>query len=240
MRAHGLVVALVIATGVSSARADGGLAPAKDPDGSSPSPAAGSGDATTPLPPLRDPSKGPFEHKGQFGVSLRLAEGLRGIATYHNGDYCGATSTDETNGLAAVCLSRSPIALELEMAYGAGRHLDVLLEMKLGLESDFGATPNATSGPHTVFLSPGLRYFFAEGRNSKLFTTAQAVFDFTDYTDQNGNSRGTDFGVRNLNGLWFDLHRAYGFYVFAGETLSVVRWLDLDLEIGVGLQARYP
>jgi hypothetical protein len=37
-----------------------------------------------------------------------------------------------------------------------------------------------------------------------------------------------------------DLHHAYGFYVFVGETLTFKRWLMGDLEAGIGIQGRYP
>lgn len=229
---------LACASTVTVARADGGVAPAKDPDGTAPASATEPAPVTAPR--LRDPSKGPFFHAGQIGVSARLALGMRGTATYHDTDYCGSTSTDTNTGNAPVCLTRAPLALEVEMAYGVGRKVDLLLEMKIGLESDFGSTSTTKDGPHTISLSPGLRYFFAEGRTSKLFTTAQAVFDFSGYKDAAGTARGTDFGVRNLNGVWFDFHRAYGFYIYAGETLSIARWLDLELEVGLGVQVRYP
>jgi hypothetical protein len=181
-----------------------------------------------------------YSHYGQLGVSLRGADGLRGIATYHSTDYCGTTSTDSDNGLSPLCVTRSPFALELEVAYGAGHHLDVLAEIKFGLEHDFGSAPSITDGPRPFLLAPGIRYYFSESHSSKLFTTAQAVFDFTGYQDVNGTSRGTDFGVRNLNGVWFDVHPKFGFYIFAGETLTISRWLDFELEAGVGFQARYP
>ena len=238
-----VVVALLIACASATvAHADGGLAPAKDPDGTA---HPGSGAAAEPLTPTEplpahDPSKGPFFHDGQFGISARFALGLRGITTYHDTDYCGSTSTDTSTGNAPLCLTRAPFALELEMAYGVGKRIDLLLEMQLGIERDFGSSASANDGPHTVRLSPGLRYFFSEGRTTKLFTTAQAVFDFTGFKDIAGVGRGADFGVRNLNGLWFDFHRSYGLYIFAGETLSVARWLNLELEAGVGIQARYP
>ena len=65
------------------------------------------------------------------------------------------------------------------------------------------------------------------------------MFDFAGYTDSSGNGRGFDFGVRNMSGLWLDLERGYGFYVYAGPTLMFKRWLEADLEVGLGVQARF-
>jgi hypothetical protein len=198
-------------------------------------PSSGTGGSSSPPEDLRDIRS----HKGQIGISARLALiGLSAIKPYSSSDYCGATSGDGT-GNAALCLNRLPIAIDLEPSYGVSRHMELVADLRIGIEADFGATATANNGPHALQLAPGIRYFFSEGHRSKLFTTVQAVFDFTNYQNPSGTSRGNDFGARNLNGLWIDLDRAYGFYFFVGETATFARWLRLDLEAGVGLQVRF-
>jgi hypothetical protein len=179
-----------------------------------------------------------LSHKGQIEASLRLALGLRAIAPYHD-EFCGQTDTSANNGQAAVCTGRSPFSLDFELGYGAARKIDVFLELRIGLESDFGARASDPDSTHIFHLSPGARFFFSDSGTAKLFTTAQAVFDFSGYQDAAGQGLGADVGLRNLNGLWFDLDRAYGLYVFVGETLTMARWLRFELEGGVGIQGRY-
>jgi hypothetical protein len=180
-----------------------------------------------------------FSHKSQFQVSARLAFGLRGIATYEDTTYCGETDTMRPSGFAAVCTGRAPLALDFELGYGVKRAIDLFLELRIGIESDFGA--NASSdGPHAFHLSPGARFFFREEGRLKLFTTAQLVFDFSGYENAAGESLGTDVGVRNMSGIWIDLTRSYGFYVFGSPTVTFVRWLRFELEAGAGFQFRYP
>jgi hypothetical protein len=179
-------------------------------------------------------------HKGQLGLSARLALGLRGIVPYHSSDYCGATDSSAQDGNAAVCAARAPTMLELEAAYGVAKHTELVVEFGFGLEQDFGATPATSNGPHPFYISPGARFFFSETRHSKLFVDTQLVFDFTGYKNGAGASRGTDYGARGLEGWWLDLHRAYGIYIFAGETAEFSRWLEFSFEAGVGFQARYP
>jgi hypothetical protein len=179
-----------------------------------------------------------LSHKGQFEASVRLGLGLRAIATYDNMDYCGDTDPQGQFGFASVCTGRAPFSVDLELGYGVARRVDLIAELRLGLEHDFGASP-ASGGPRMLHLSPGARFFFSEGSRSKLFTTAQVVFDFAGYEDAGGAGRGTDFGIRNLSGLWFDLARTYGLYVYVGETATVARWLRFELEGGVGVQGRY-
>jgi hypothetical protein len=189
------------------------------------------------VPALADDVNAPSTtfHKGQLGISARFGVGVRGIATY-NRDYCGLVNPD---GNASVCTGRSPLRLDLEAAYGVAQSIELLLEMRLGLEKDFGSSP-ASPGPRPFHLSPGARFFFSEAKHTKLFVTAQLVFDLTDYRDAAGNARGMDFGVRSIEGVWIDLHRSYGIYFYVGETAEVVRWLAGEFEGGIGFQGRYP
>lgn len=185
-------------------------------------------------PPGRD-----LSHHKQFQVSARLAFGLRGIATYDD-DYCGDTDTSRPSGFAKVCTGRTPLALDFEFGYGLKRALDVFLELRLGIEQDFGPTPTSDEGPRPFHLSPGARFYFSESGRARLFTTAQLVLDFAGYENTAGESLGTDFGVRNMSGLWFDLGRSYSVYAFVGETATFARWLRFELEGGFGIQGRYP
>ena len=180
-----------------------------------------------------------FSHHEQFQLSARFSFGLRGIATYDD-TYCGDIDTSRPSGFAKVCTGRAPLALDLELGYGIKRAIDLIVELRIGLEQDFGATQTSDDGPRPFHLSPGARFFFSEGARSKLFTTAQLVIDFTGYEDPAGKALGTDFGVRNMSGVWIDLARSYGFYVYAGSTATFARWLRFELEAGIGFQGRYP
>jgi hypothetical protein len=180
-----------------------------------------------------------YSHKGQILVSLRAALGLRAIVSYDKGDYCGATDNATSSGNAPVCTGRAPFAFDLELGYGVAQRIDAFVEVRLGLEPDFAASPGQKDGPRMLHVSPGARFFFSDSKTSKLFTTAQLVFDFAGYKDLGGASRGKDFGVRNMNGLWLDLDRAKGFYAYVGETATFSRWIRFELEIGLGFSARF-
>ncbi len=181
---------------------------------------------------------GRYSHLGQFELGLSFGVGLRAIAPYSDTVFCGSSDKTTSTGNAPVCTARSPFAVDLELGYGVAKSVDAFVELRLGLEHDFGA--DATSqGPRMLQVSPGARIFFSEAFHSKLFTTGQVVFDFADYKDGAGNGRGVDFGLRNVNGLWFDAHPNYGFYAFVGETATFVRWLQFELEAGIGVQGRY-
>lgn len=199
--------------------------------------AAPAGVARAESPPSPPPTAD-LSHKGQLQASARIALGMRAIATYDSMVYCGDADPQAQFGFAPVCTGRAPMSLDLELGYGVARRVDLIVELRLGLERDFGAAP-AADGPRLFHLSPGARFFFSEGSQLKLFTTAQVVFDFAGYEDARGTGRGKDFGVRNLSGLWVDVSRTLGFYAFVGETVSFARWLRFELEGGLGISGRY-
>jgi hypothetical protein len=179
-------------------------------------------------------------HKGQIGISARLAFGYRGVAPHDgNKTYCGVEDANERSGFASVCTGRSPFGLDLEAAYGVATHVELLLEMRIGLEKDFGSAPNADDGPRPFHLAPGARFFFSEAKHTKLFVQPMLLMDLAGYNTATG-SRGTEYGVRSIEGFWIDLHRTYGFYAFVGESAGFTPWLVAEFEGGFGIQGRYP
>jgi len=208
-----------------------GIAPARADPTPAPVPAA------APVTPVTPDST---SHKGMFEASLRFALGLRAIVAYDKTDYCGKMDASTSTGNAPVCSGRAPFSMDFELGYGVSRRIDVFGELRVGIQSDFSPTAASTEvGPRMLHFSPGGRFFFSDAESTKLFTTAQIVFDFAGYKDQTGASRGTDLGIRNLNGLWLDLEKAYGFYAYVGETATFSRWLRFELEAGIGVQGRY-
>lgn len=171
-------------------------------------------------------------HKGQFGVSARLGLGVRGIATYDSADYCGSIDMED-GGFASVCTGRLPLALDLEASYGVAKSIELALELRLGIQTDFGTAPNM-GGPRPLHLGLGARFSFSEAKRTKLFVQPMVVADLTD------RPQGNDFGLRGIQGFWIDLHRAYGIYFYVGETIEFSRWLSFSFEAGVGFQGRYP
>jgi hypothetical protein len=46
--------------------------------------------------------------------------------------------------------------------------------------------------------------------------------------------------MRNANGLMWDPIRNVGFFVQFGETIGLMRWFRIDLDVGLGAQIRFP
>lgn len=177
-------------------------------------------------------------HHRQLGLSAQITTGSRFIKTWDNADYCGDRGEGGTN--AVYCFSRVPVSLDLTASYGVRPKIELMLEMRFGLERDFGSTQNSGNGPRLRHYAPGVRFFFNDKGLMKFFSTAQVALDATGYKDETGESRGMDVALRNANGIFLDFHDAYGAYVFFGEELEFKRWLEAGLELGFGIQGRYP
>lgn len=178
-------------------------------------------------------------HYKQFGLSAQITSGSRFIKTWDPADYCGDRGESST-GNAVYCFSRVPVSLDLTASYGIRPRIELMFEMRFGLERDFGSTSNTGSGPRLRHYSPGARFFFNDIGIMKFFSTAQISLDATGYKDSAGDGRGMDFALRNANGIFLDFHDAYSAYAFFGEQLEFKRWLQADLELGIGIQGRYP
>lgn len=178
-------------------------------------------------------------HAGQVGFSARFGIGYQGLAPRNDEVYCGETDPTARHGYAPICTGRAPLAIDLEASYGVARHVELVFAMRFGLEQNAGSTPQLNDGSRPLQIAPGARFFFSEAAHTKLFFQPMAVFDVANQPTTIG-TRGTEYAVRGLEGYWIDLHRAYGFYFYVGETLAVSPWLQGEIEAGFGLQGRYP
>ena len=175
----------------------------------------------------------PNDHLHQFALGLQVPIGVRAIITYNN-EWCGVRG-DNGSANATACIGRTPFTLDFEPAFGVKANLELMMEVRVGLERDFGGTTGNYSGPRLFQWAPGVRFYFSEAGRSKLFSTAQLAFDFTGY-----DGKPADFFLRNVNGFQLDLDPSYGLYFFVGEEAAFRRWFDFEVEGGIGIQGRYP
>jgi hypothetical protein len=182
-----------------------------------------------------------FSHKGQVGVHAQIGTGYRVLFPYDE-QYCG--QTDDDGSPKSVCTGRSPFFLDLGLSYGITDAVELLGEVRLGLEKDFESLTGGVDGPRPLSFAAGARlYVDAEGR-FKFFSTLEGVIETTDYADSTSNGiqsiDGVDYGIRNVNGIMFDFHRTFGLYAHFGETITFASWLRFELHGGAGVQVRFP
>jgi len=232
------MMAVVPAVAHNSWAADDGVPPAQtaDPPGAAEDPDAPAGEEATArsqpevaAPPIFG---GPAQanHKYQTGLSIMPGAGYRLIVPYKEGQFCGDQSGI---GDKRVCANYVPFFMDVRLSFGVASRADVFLDMRFGLQSD-SAMPSA----HQFALAPGIRFWLDQEVTLKFYTTLQFVFDYLDFRSTGPSN--ADVGMRNANGLMYDPIRNVGFFIQFAETVGMMRWFRIDLDIGIGGQIRFP
>lgn len=169
-------------------------------------------------------------HRGQVGLSLMPGIGYRVIARYHEDQTCLDSSPDDSKW---VCTNRVPFFLDLQLSYGLASRLDLIADVRLGI-----ARESALGVGRQLAIAPGLRFWLEDDVRLKFYTTVQGLWDGT--TQGQADVPDQDFGLRNSNGLMYDVTRNLGVFFQFGETIGVLRWFRMEVDVGVGIQARLP
>jgi hypothetical protein len=173
------------------------------------------------FPELAAPS---LSHERQFGVGLLPGSGYRVLFPYQENVYCGQAGK-------RVCNGRLPAYLDLQGSFGFQAHWDALVDLRFGVEADFART-------HAFAIAPGVRYWVDPPARLKFFTSLQLALDTTE--QHNRTLAGWDLAFHNSNGLMFEVMRDLGLYVQFSDTVGFVRWLRFEIDVGAGVQARFP
>jgi hypothetical protein len=171
---------------------------------------------------------GPLDHRHQTGLSLMPGLGYRVIVPYNEGEPCGDSSGDASK---RVCTSAVPFFLDLQVSFGVSRRIDLVTDLRFGIGKD------PASKTRQFALAPGFRVWLDQDVQLKFYTTVQFLYDSTDY---HGVLPRHDFGIRNSNGLMYDVIRNVGFFVQFGESFGFRRWFRIELDAGLGVQVRFP
>jgi hypothetical protein len=223
---------VVVVVGPLASRARG--APASPEPASRPASEPASEPASPPPPPPPKPKtfaklqRASLSHEMQFGLAVMPGSGYRGIFPYKEGIYCGKT---QDGMFRRVCSAHVPFFIDLQPSFGIGLHWDLLVDLRFGLEADFTKT-------HQFAVAPGFRYWVDPQLHAKFFATVQVAYDTT--AQHQSTITNNDVAFRNSNGFMYDVMRNIGFYGQFGETIGFVRWLRFEVDLGIGVQVRFP
>src|SRR5438128_7038543 len=85
-----------------------------------------------PAPPKEPAKEVDHSHRLQFGVAVTVGSGYRVLFKYDTAGTCGDPGH-------ATCYGRVPTWLDLKAFFGVSRYIDLVVEQRFGLESDFTA-----------------------------------------------------------------------------------------------------
>lgn len=183
--------------------------------------------ASGPVPVMQRPPQ--LDHRYQTGLAVMPGLGYRVIVPYDEHKDCGDSSG---NASKRVCTNKVPLFLDTQLSFGATSRLDLVVDLRFGLERD------PVTNNRQFSLAPGIRVWLDQDVNLKFYTTLQLLMDTTE--QKQSGIPDTDFGIRNSNGLMYDVIRNVGFYLQFGESAGFRRWFRLELDLGLGVQVRFP
>jgi len=162
----------------------------------------------------------------QFGVAVTVGTGYRVLFKYDSAETCG-------NGTNATCYGRVPTWLDLKAFFGVHRNIDLVVEQRFGLETDF-------IGSHQLLIMPGIRIYPEPDSQYKFYVQIQLMIDYTSDPTNIYPQHGVDVGFHEANGFQWDFLRWMGVYFQISETFGFLRSFDFQLEAGAGVEGRFP
>jgi hypothetical protein len=172
-----------------------------------------------------------LDHRFQTGIAVMPGIGYRVVVPYAEMKDCGDSSGDSTK---RVCTNNVPFFMDFQISFGVSRRLDLIADFRVGIDKD-----NDLPGIGRQFaFAPGLRVWLDQDVQLKFFTTVQLLYDQTEQGLP--DIKDSDFGIRNSNGLMYDPIRNVGFYFQFGESIGFRRWFRIELDLGLGVQVRFP
>jgi hypothetical protein len=163
-------------------------------------------------------------HYHQFGLGVTAGSGYIIRFKYGSADSCGEPGKNS-------CYYRLPTWLDLKAFFGVAQSVDLVVEQRFGLETDFTDT-------HNFLLMPGIRVYPDAHKPFKFFVQIQLAIDFTDWKGHAPSS--VDFGLHEVNGFQWDFLRYMGAYFQISETFEFIRSLTFQIEAGLGVEGRFP
>ena len=200
---------------------------AAEPEGDAPKAAAKS-----------DGAKDSFGHGFQFGLRAGLLGGYNMIFRYDKSPYCAVAQPGKE--AQKVCGHGAPLALDLAASFAALDFVEPYIFMRLGLagETETDTKPLKVVGvgarvytmsdsAFKIFIEPGLAYEFERGNGAPAFQVNHPVYK-------------NDMLIHLAAGPQLDFAKYVGVFVDAGLTTGVLRAIHTELELQLGVQARFP
>lgn len=180
----------------------------------------------------RDRQPVTYEHGGQLGLRLGLAQSFKAVSRYDDSPPCRSDTGNEQ----AVCPVWAPVALDLALSYALLDALEPFVWFRLGLgEEDKTRTAAAR------YLGAGLRIHLSTEARFKLFFEPSVAIQLEGAAEGAPPAKySTDVFSRLQFGGQFDINRHFGVYLTVGPSVSFVRAIALGLEGSAGVQARFP
>jgi hypothetical protein len=184
------------------------------------------------------PTKDGFGHGGQFGLRAGLVGGYNMIFRYDTSAFCAPPEAGKDPQ--KVCGHAAPLAFDLAASYALLDFVEPYAFLRLGLggETQTHTTPvkilgvgarvyTMSDSAFKIFIDPALAWELEGGTSDAAAYNPKAVYK-------------KDLLIHLAAGPQFDFSRYAGVFIDAGLTTGILRAIHTELELQLGVQARFP
>lgn len=183
-----------------------------------------------------------FGHAGQFGLRASLVGAYNMNFRYDQSPLCAAPELNKpAKDQQKFCGNTAPLMLDLALSYALLDAIEPYAFVRLGFK---GEKETATN-PLTV-LGVGARIYTMSDSAFKIFIEPAVAWELEGgaghkYTAPGYNPQyKKDLLLHLAAGPQIDLARYVGLYASAGITTGILRSIHSQLELSLGVQARFP
>lgn len=183
-----------------------------------------------------------YGHGGQFGVRASLVGAYNMNFRYDQSPLCSAPEAGKpAKDQQKFCGNTAPLMLDLAVSYALLDFVEPYAFVRLGFK---GERETATD-PLTV-LGAGARIYTMSDSAFKIFIEPAVAWELEGGMGGNYSATGynpkykKDLLIHVAAGPQIDLARYVGLYASAGLTTGILRSIHSQLELSLGVQARFP
>lgn len=199
------------------------------------------GDATKPPPAESTPKEMTppittknLSHRLQVSVDIAVGVGAAFMVTYEDTTWCGNDSPDAKND--TFCSGLAPVYMDFGLGFSVLDSLDIIVDFRLGVMKDM-------VGNRPLMVMPGLRLWIDPKEPFKIGLALQMVIDLTKQeqpTNLPDHYDELDLGARFYAQFQYDFLRYIGIFGRIGLVTTFKKWIGVNLEAQLGVQARFP
>jgi hypothetical protein len=184
-----------------------------------------------------------FGHGGQFGLRVGLVGGYRMVFRYDKSPYCSEPKLDKAaKDQQKFCGHAGPLAIDIGISFAPLDGIEPFLWGRFGLSGE-----SETNTEKLIVLGAGARIYTMSDSKFKIFIEPAVGVELEDgagnelwkYGGANPEYK-TDIVFHLAAGPQLDVAKAFGFYLNAGITTGVLRYIHSSLELQGGVQLRVP
>jgi hypothetical protein len=184
-----------------------------------------------------------FGHGGQFGLRVGLVGGYRMVFRYDKSPYCSEPKLDKAaKDQQKFCGHAGPLAIDIGISFAPLDGIEPFLWGRFGLSGE-----SETNTEELILVGAGARIYTMSDSKFKIFIEPAVGVELEDGAGNQLWKYGgatpeykTDLVFHLAAGPQLDVAKAFGFYLNAGITTGVLRYIHSSLELQGGVQLRVP